>query len=114
MKGIVIADHLPVLQEFVEAVQERDPDVISACLHYTPPGAMAQIAAQWIHELLETVESQDARIAALQSEAVPAGDAVIAWRAAQRRRYEAETRVERLEAENEKLRATIKRLRAAA
>ena len=54
-----VEEHLPVLREFVEAVNERDPDVISACLQYTPPGTLATIAAMWISELL--TEADDLR-----------------------------------------------------
>lgn len=112
MRGLVIAQHLPALREFVDAVQERDPDVISACLHYTPPGRMAEIAAQWIFELLETVDFQDQRLAALQGADMPSEELMIAYRAAQRRRYEAETKAEKLAEENQMLRERLEKFRA--
>lgn len=55
-----------VLREFVEAVQERDPHWITACLHLTPPGTMAQIAAGWIAELLVEADEREAEIAELR------------------------------------------------
>lgn len=110
MRGLVIAEHLPALREFVDAVQERDPDVISACLHYTPPGRMAEIAAQWIFELLEVVEFQDERLAALQGAEMPTEDLMIAYRGAQKKRYAAETKVEKLEEENRKLHEKLEQL----
>lgn len=61
-----VEEHLPVLREFVEAVSERDPDMISACLHYTPPGTLAQIAAMWISELLAEADERELEIAVLR------------------------------------------------
>ena len=41
----------PALREFVEAVNERNPEFIQACLHHTPPATLAVLAAGWIGDL---------------------------------------------------------------
>lgn len=91
----VAEEHLPVLREFVAAVRERDADVISACLHYTPPGTLAQIAAEWIAALLAEAEGREAELARLrQSErAVPGGDLMTAYRIAHQKRRAVEAKL---------------------
>lgn len=91
----VVDEHLPVLREFVAAVRYRDADVISACLHYTPPGTLAQIAAEWIAVLLDEAEERDAELARLrQSErAVPGGDLMTAYRIAHQKRKALEAKL---------------------
>lgn len=84
----VVDEHLPVLREFVEAVQERDPDMITACLHYTPPGTLAQIAAEWISVLLTEADEREIELARLRriERAIPGGDLMRAYRIAHEKR----------------------------
>lgn len=41
----------PALREFVDAVNERDRDVMEAALRHTPPTTLAILAAGWVGDL---------------------------------------------------------------
>lgn len=43
----------PALREFVQAVNDRDSDVVQASLAHTDPSALAVLAAAWVGELLD-------------------------------------------------------------
>ena len=111
-----IDEHLPVLREFVDAVRDRDADVIWACLQYTPPGTLAQIAAEWISQLLAEADDAQVEIARLRAveRAIPGGDLVTAYRIVQQRRAQAEAEVKKLRAANQELRDIINARTAAA
>lgn len=51
---------MPAVDEFVEAVRDRDKWMIEACLHHTPPEALAIICAELLglarHELMDALE----------------------------------------------------------
>ena len=101
----VVAEHLPVLREFVGAVKEHDELTIWSCLQYTPPGTMAEIAAAWIAELLEERETMMAEILRMRElvRAAPKGDVMRAYRISHEKRQIAEAKVSELRAEVEYL-----------
>ena len=101
----VVAEHLTVLREFVDAVKERDALTIWSCLQYTPPGTMAEIAAAWIAELLEERQAAKVEIVKLRKvlASIPSGDLWTAYQATHRKRQEAEAKVTELRGEIEYL-----------
>lgn len=42
----------PALREFVDAVNDRDQDLVKACLMHTPAETLAVLAAGWVGDLL--------------------------------------------------------------
>lgn len=43
----------PALREFVQAVNDRDSDVVQASFAHTAPASLAILAAGWVGELLD-------------------------------------------------------------
>lgn len=52
-----VAEMLPALREFVDAVNDRDLDVMQAALQHTPPITLAILAAGWIGDLLDQLDA---------------------------------------------------------
>lgn len=92
-----VAEYMPVLREFVDAVNDRDPDVMQACFVFTPPGTLAVLCAGWVGELLNEADEVREELAGLRARLseVPA-DVVGAYRAQKARAERAERRVAEL------------------
>ena len=52
----------PALKEFVDAVNDRDRDLVIECFKYTPPETLAILAAGWIGDLLNERDEKPKRM----------------------------------------------------
>lgn len=70
----------PALREFVQAVNERDPDVIQASFAHTEPATLAVLAAGWVGELLDERDRLRAYLTAANEDAEKSSKAYLDMR----------------------------------
>lgn len=70
----------PALREFVQAVNDRDPDVTRASFAHTDPATLAILAAGWIGELLDERDRLKRYLDAANTEATTNAEAYLDMR----------------------------------
>lgn len=87
--------HVPAMREFVEAVNDHDPEFTEWCLRFTDPKILAVLTAGWVGELLDDADAMQAEVMDLRARltGLPDGDVLSAWRTQKARTERAEQKL---------------------